>query len=146
MVGLNIDSGPRPDSPFLPAFVADAGGRPDVIEFPLGGHVELAPIVAIPPTEIIVQGRVTWPDGSPGAGLMVSASGHGETPQGSGTHHRVVADANGAFSFRLAAGITYEMRAFPDPDNRRVADARVEAAATIVADGQPVTLVLTRRR
>lgn len=146
VVGLNLDSGPRHDSPYLPAFIADASGRPEVVDLPLGGHVELPPLVAVAPTNVVVAGRVAWPDGKPGAGLMVSASGRGETRFSNGTHHRVTADADGRFSFTLAADVRYEVRAFADPNKAGAPDYGIVAEAQIIAGSSPISLLLRRQR
>lgn len=146
VVGVNIDSGPTHGSPYRPAFLAGQDGEPDVIDFPLGGHRLLPPVVAVPTTTVEVTGRVTWPDGRPGAGMHVRAIAHGETPFRFGAGVDAVADGQGQFVVMLPAGVGHRVTAFMDPDRvQRDEDYDIGAEAEVFAGPGEVVLVLRRR-
>ena len=147
VLGLNIDSGPTYGSLYAPAFLTAQDGQPEVIDFPLGGHRLLPPLVAVPTSHVEVTGRVLWPDGRPGTGMRVRAFAHGETSFRLGVSVDAPVDAEGRFTLRLPAGIAHSVRAFMEPDRARTAqDYGVGAEAEIVAGRGTLTLVLERRR
>lgn len=147
VVGINIDSGPTYGSEYAPAFLTRQDGRPEVIDFPVGGHRLLPPLVAVPTSRVEVTGRVVWPDGRPGAGMLVRAFAHGETPFQMGVSVDAAVDAEGRFTLLLPNGIPHRVLALMDPDRARTAeDYGIRAEAEIVAGRDAVTLVLERRR
>lgn len=147
VAGLNIDSGSAAGSAYRAAYVAMLDGSPDVIDFPLGGHRLLPPIVAVPPSYVVVTGRVAWPDARPGAGMKIVAYAHGESLKSIGAQVETRADAEGRFSLRLPEGVAHTVRAFIDADTVRTQDDyRISAKLDIVAAPGEIALVLTRER
>lgn len=147
VAGLNLDSGPTHGSPYRAVAVTGPDGRPEVLDFPLGGHRVLPPLVAVVPATAVVTGRAAWPDGRPGVGLKVRATAHGETAHRFGASVDTTVDADGRFRLVLPEGVRHTIRAFADPAAvTQDADYDITAQLEAVAAPGDIALVLSRRR
>lgn len=138
VVGVNLASGPRDDSPYAITFAAGLGGAPAIIELARGGHLGLPPIVARLPTLTPVTGRVVLPDGKPLAGVVVRAFAAGEGHRSFGATVEATTDADGRFRFSLGQQQPYGFSVYIDQGNATV--------NTVVRPGLDVQLTLRPRR
>lgn len=147
VAGVNLDSGPTFGSPYRSATVAGPGGMVEAIDFPLGGHAVLPPLVAVVPATVTVTGRAAWPDGRPGAHLKVRATAHGETARGFGDTVEAAVDADGRFTIEVPEGVRHTFEVFVEPDGTTDdVDFNVTAEVDAIAAAGHITLVLSRRR
>jgi hypothetical protein len=112
--------------------------RARAIEIGAGSHVQLDPLrVAEPLPRQTLSGTVVLPDGTPVSGANVSLQGAHGAQAASG----IRTDAQGRFTFRVFAGLTYTAHAWynvPDDPGHR----QVQATQVVRIAGAPASLRL----
>jgi hypothetical protein len=141
ILGVNLTNGPDPDvvSPtrFHPAATQPADALP--FEVIAGEHLELVPmVIPTPPPSYRITGVVTFEDGKPAPGVMVSlADGNARWKQVAAD---VPADANGTFSFLVHEGLSYVVSARYSEPSTPGRTHSVGSLPFVASDGTAKTL------
>ncbi len=109
-VGVNLNFGPRRESPFAVSLATGADGAPEIIELGPGALHQLRPIVVSRLERIRVQGQVVWADGRPAKGCLVSATPPAESGDGLGFAGDDTGE-DGRFELDVLRGVRYRFRA-----------------------------------
>lgn len=138
VVGVNLQSGIRDDSPWAATTATGPDGAATIVDLQHAEHAQVAPITVRKPQSIAVTGRLALADGRPIPRVAVRAFGAGEGFRSFGDSLEVTTDDDGRFAFTLGDGQAYRISSWLDTGHAEL--------DTVVRAGMHVALMFQPRR